>query len=297
MSPTGLRRVALVTCRDALALDEDLAPLRDALAALGAEVALPCWDDASIDWARFDIAVLRSTWDYAERNDEFLDWAARCAAATRLVNPLDVLRWNTNKRYLADLARAGVPVVPTRFVAAGAEAAAELERFLAGGEESLSMRPTAQFRSTCRCTRASTWCEGPTARRWCSSSSSASPQFTSRTRRARRSGWPLPCWGAARPDLQPARAVAMDTDLDTMSREELIREVRRLRDGIRAHRDASGHDLCWHHPALWGLLPERTDPLPAVPSWPQFLRGCIRYRQSLDEQLPEAPRSDVPYGD
>jgi hypothetical protein len=89
----------------------------------------------------------------------------------------------------------------------------------------------------------------------------------------------------------------MDTDLETMSREELILEVRRLRDGIRAHRDASGHDLCWHHPALWGLLPERTDPLPAVPAWPQFLRGCIRYRQSLDEQLPEAPRSDVPYGD
>lgn len=89
----------------------------------------------------------------------------------------------------------------------------------------------------------------------------------------------------------------MDTDLDTMSRDELIREVRRLRDGIRAHRDASGHDLCWHHPALWALLPERTDPLPAVPSWPQFLRGCIRYRQSLDEQLPDAPRSDVPYDD
>jgi hypothetical protein len=89
----------------------------------------------------------------------------------------------------------------------------------------------------------------------------------------------------------------MDTDLDTMSRDELIREVRRLRDGIRAHRDASGHDLCWHHPALWALLPDRTDPLPAVPSWPQFLRGCIRYRQSLDEQLPDAPRSDVPYDD
>jgi hypothetical protein len=89
----------------------------------------------------------------------------------------------------------------------------------------------------------------------------------------------------------------MDTDLDTMSRDELIREVRRLRDGIRAHRDASGHDLCWHHPALWALLPGRTDPLPTVPSWPQFLRGCIRYRQSLDEQLPDAPRSDVPYDD
>ena len=85
----------------------------------------------------------------------------------------------------------------------------------------------------------------------------------------------------------------MDDDLEGMSRAELIAEARRLRSGIREHRDASGHDLCWHHPALWGLLPEPTDPLPIVPSWPQFLRGCIRYRQSLDEQLPDAPRSDA----
>lgn len=83
----------------------------------------------------------------------------------------------------------------------------------------------------------------------------------------------------------------MDDDLERMDREGLVEEVRRLRQGIRAHRDASGHDLCWHHPALWGLLPERQDPLPAVPAWPQFLRGCIRYRESLDEQLPDAPRS------
>lgn len=86
-----------------------------------------------------------------------------------------------------------------------------------------------------------------------------------------------------------------DDDLDTLSREELAEEVRRLRRGIRAHRDASGHELCWHHPALWGLLPERTDPLPEVPAWPQFLRGCIRYRQSLDEQAPGAPRTDEPF--
>lgn len=66
--------------------------------------------------------------------------------------------------------------------------------------------------------------------------------------------------------------------------------MRRLRAGIRAHRDSSGHGLCWHHPELWGLLPERTDPLPEVPEWPQFLRGCIRYRQSLDEALPHTPR-------
>ncbi|HEX2425321.1 MAG TPA: hypothetical protein VHM47_05500 [Actinomycetota bacterium] len=75
-----------------------------------------------------------------------------------------------------------------------------------------------------------------------------------------------------------------------MSRDELIGEVRRLREGIRRHRDTSGHELCWHHPDLWGLLPEITDPLPEVPAWPQFLRGCIRYRESLDTQIPSAPR-------
>ena len=89
----------------------------------------------------------------------------------------------------------------------------------------------------------------------------------------------------------------MDADLDALSREELIAEVKRLRQGIRAHRDSSGHELCWHHPALWALLPEQTDPHPVVPDWPQFLRGCIHYRQSLDAQLPEAPRSDEPYSE
>ena len=83
----------------------------------------------------------------------------------------------------------------------------------------------------------------------------------------------------------------MDDDLDRLSREALIAEVKKLRQGIRAHRDSSGQELCWHHPALWGLLPERTDPVPDVPEWPQFLRGCVRYRQSLDEQLPDAPRT------
>jgi hypothetical protein len=87
----------------------------------------------------------------------------------------------------------------------------------------------------------------------------------------------------------------MDEDLQTMSREDLIAEVIRLRNGIRAHRDTSLHDLSWHHPELWGLLPERTDPLPTVPEWPQFLEGCIRYRRSLDEQLPHAPRTTQPY--
>jgi hypothetical protein len=83
----------------------------------------------------------------------------------------------------------------------------------------------------------------------------------------------------------------MDGDVDALSREQLIAEVKRLRAGIRAHRDTSEHDLCWHHPALWNLLPDNQDPLPTVPEWPQFMRGCIRYRQSLDNQLPNAPRT------
>jgi hypothetical protein len=83
----------------------------------------------------------------------------------------------------------------------------------------------------------------------------------------------------------------MDEDLEGLTREALLAEVRRLRAGIRQHRDASGHELCWHHPQLWGLLPEGTDPQPVVPEWPAFMRGCIRYRQSLDAQLPRAPRT------
>ena len=84
----------------------------------------------------------------------------------------------------------------------------------------------------------------------------------------------------------------MDEDLDEMSREQLIAESRKLRTAIRAHRDSSSHDLCWHQPGLWSLLPEKPAPSVAIPDWPQFMRGCVRYRQSLDEQLPDAPRHD-----
>ena len=87
----------------------------------------------------------------------------------------------------------------------------------------------------------------------------------------------------------------MDADLGRMTREQLIEEAVKLRSGIRTHRDGTRHELCWHHPQLWGLLPEKTDPLPEVPDWPRFLQGCLRYRQSLDEQLPDAPRTNQPY--
>lgn len=85
--------------------------------------------------------------------------------------------------------------------------------------------------------------------------------------------------------------VDLDADLAHLSREQLIAEVQALRRAIRAHRDASGHALCWHQPALWGLLPERLTPAIEVPEWPQFLRGCVRYRESLDAQQGDAPRT------
>ena len=87
----------------------------------------------------------------------------------------------------------------------------------------------------------------------------------------------------------------LDADLSSFSRDDLLAEVQRLRAGIRAHRDSTGHELCWHHPKLWALLPERTDPQPTVPAWPQFRRGCLRYRESLDAQLPHAPLTTKEY--
>lgn len=84
----------------------------------------------------------------------------------------------------------------------------------------------------------------------------------------------------------------MDDDLQTMDRDALAAEVRRLRQGIRAHRDSTGQELCWHHPELWGLLPETLTPEVAVPPWPRFLRGCVKYREALERELPDAPVDD-----
>ena len=114
-------RIALVTCRPGpdISEDRDLPGLVRALREAGAEASAEVWDDDGVDWARFDLVVIRSTWDYSWRSAEFTAWAERCGALTRLANPADVVRWNTDKRYLGDLAKAGVPVVDTRYIVAG----------------------------------------------------------------------------------------------------------------------------------------------------------------------------------
>lgn len=114
-------RIALVTYdpRPEPSKDDDLPVLVRALEEAGAEAEAVFWDDADVDWASYDLAVIRSTWDYSWRAAEFTAWAERCAKATRLANPAGVVRWNADKRYLGDLAAAGVPAVPTRYLAPG----------------------------------------------------------------------------------------------------------------------------------------------------------------------------------
>ncbi|MHC1559731.1 ATP-grasp domain-containing protein [Actinomycetospora sp. C-140] len=99
--------------------DAETRPLIAALAERGVDAADAPWDDDTVDWAGADLVAVRTTWDYTERRDAFLAWAARVDAATRLVNPRAVLEWNSHKRYLVELAEAGVPTVPTTLLDAG----------------------------------------------------------------------------------------------------------------------------------------------------------------------------------
>lgn len=107
--------LALVTCREARPVDTDLPLLERELP--DAEVV--DWNDDRVDWSRFDVIVLRSPWDYHRRRDEFLAWAHAVSGVARLWNPVEVVEWNTDKRYLDELARAGVPSVPTSFLTDG----------------------------------------------------------------------------------------------------------------------------------------------------------------------------------
>lgn len=116
-TPAGGRgRIAIATCREAWRADEDAPLLLSALSELGVDASEQVWDDGDVDWSAFDLIVIRSTWDYALRRDEFLAWADHVQSVTDLRNPASLVRWNTDKRYLADLAADGVAVTDTTFL-------------------------------------------------------------------------------------------------------------------------------------------------------------------------------------
>ena len=137
-----MARIALITAVAARDLDEDLPPLVAALRGDGTAASVVDWDDASVDWSRFDLAVLRSTWDYSLRLPEFLRWVDRVSESTMLLNPRDVVRWNTDKHYLGHLAAAGVPIVPSAFVEPGDDAGHALDRFLAAQAAEFVVKPS-----------------------------------------------------------------------------------------------------------------------------------------------------------
>ncbi len=125
-----MKPIALVTAQAARDLDEDLPPLALALTQAGIVHQIVCWDDSAIDWSQFGLVLLRSAWDYVPRLTEFLTWAERVTTQTRLLNPLPLIRWNTDKQYLQDLQHAGITTVPSSFALPGADALQTLERFL-----------------------------------------------------------------------------------------------------------------------------------------------------------------------
>lgn len=112
-----MSRVAIATCRGDQ-VDPDGPLLVGALGRLGVEAVEHPWDDPAVDWDAFDLTVIRSTWDYASRRDEFLAWARSVA---RLENPYDTVRFSSDKHYLAGLEAKGVRIVPSRFVDVGRE--------------------------------------------------------------------------------------------------------------------------------------------------------------------------------
>ena len=125
-------RLALVTCQNLPRAAQDDAPLFRHLHEVGQDFESVAWDDPTVPWRDFDAAIVRTTWDYCPRLPEFLAWARRVSAETRLINPVEVLTWNTNKRYLAAVAAEGAPIIPTEWVSP-AEADELPERLAARG--------------------------------------------------------------------------------------------------------------------------------------------------------------------
>lgn len=130
-----MTRIALATAIAATGLDDDMPALLRACAGAGLHAQALAWDDPTVSWERFDAVLLRSTWDYTERLPDFLDWCERVDRRTVLLNPLPVLRWNTDKHYLAELSACGLAVIPGSFVEPDMEPLPSLQAFLASHAE------------------------------------------------------------------------------------------------------------------------------------------------------------------
>jgi glutathione synthase/RimK-type ligase-like ATP-grasp enzyme len=134
--------VALVTSERGLEVDPDLPIASSALRAAGLAVDVVRWDDPTVDWAGYGVAVVRSCWDYAWRLEEFLAWAE---AVPRLRNRVEVLRWNTDKTYLRELERAGLPVVPTVWDPTAADELPDAAEWVVKPSVSAGSRDTARW--------------------------------------------------------------------------------------------------------------------------------------------------------
>lgn len=111
-------RLAIATCAEVPGLDDEGRFLLERFAAAGVLEAEPVvWDDPSVDWAPYSLVLLRSTWDYPRRHELFLEWCD--SLGERLINSPRLVRWNSSKRYLANLEADGVPIVPTSFFSPG----------------------------------------------------------------------------------------------------------------------------------------------------------------------------------
>ena len=140
-------KLALATAIAAMSLDEDLAPLRVACEAAGIATEVLAWDDPTVGWARFDAVLLRSTWDYMDHLPAFLAWCGHVDRVSTLWNAPEVVRWNTDKRYLGDLAGRGVPVIESHFLAPGEDADAfpDLPEFVVKPTVSAGSRDTQRY--------------------------------------------------------------------------------------------------------------------------------------------------------
>ena len=114
-------RIALATCANLPDWEVDDKPLHAALIERGVDIVHPAWSDADFDWHSCDACLIRTTWDYQEHHEAFVAWAARVANQTRLFNPFELIRWNTDKHYLRDLESRGVSIVETIWLETGAE--------------------------------------------------------------------------------------------------------------------------------------------------------------------------------